>query len=424
MPLLYTKIRTLSRVCNKRDFYAILRVKMASNKQDKTAKLAYKTFRYVLDRIYDPKIQNRVIRLGGGYPVPGLLPLPKSFTENLTHYYSTGGQKERPGYDSEGGNILVRQAIARYENRKHKTNYTPENVALVAGATYGTNRILEILFRNNSEKEVLAVAPTFYKGLYRAFSLCKFRSIVIPANQNFVPTANNILSQVSKKTRVVFFCNPGNPSGKYIPQSEIKKIAENLNRLGVFLIIDEVQDAFSFLKKDYRYGNWIRSANIIRIRSVSKLFTLAEFRLGYVIADKKIIGDNHRGLIELVGYDIGNPPPVLNYFFINTLADYPKQWDKIMARRKNLAMKLLKQIPAVKKVLEPDACFNLTFKFSSWKFKTDLSLFNALIDKKVAMMPVSGFGYDTKECWMRLTFASPDHMIKKGVEVLSRLLKR
>ena len=95
----------------------------------------------------------------------------------------------------------------------------------------------------------------------------------------------------------------------------------------------------------------------------------------------------------------------------------------MVARQKNLAVGMLKKIKAVKKILEPDACFNLAFRFKHPKFKTDLELFDALMDRKVAMMPFSGFGYYPEACWMRFTFANDDSMIKRGVKILAGILK-
>lgn len=400
----------------------MIKPKMGLKKQDKIALSAYKTFRYVLDRIYDPRIQNEVVRLGGGYPVAGLLPLADKFSESLTHYYRPRGWKQRPGYDSEGGNALVREAIARYENKKSGTAYKTENIALVAGATYGINRVLEIIFKNNHKKEFLVIAPTFYKPYHRALELCRFRSTVISEEQGFVPSAKDILDAVSKNTLAVAICNPGNPSGKYLPLNELKMVAQELCRKKVYLLIDEVQDYFSFTTSPYRYEPWIQAPNIIRVRSTSKEFTLAEYRIGYVVANRHIIGDNHQGLIELVGYDMGNPPPALNRFFMRSLGLDRSGWTKILLRQKNLTISLLQKVKAVKRIINPEACFNLTFSFKHPNFQTDLGLFNALIDHKVAMMPLSGFGYDPRACWMRLTFASPDAVIRKGIKVLKELL--
>ena len=264
-----------------------------------------------------------------------------------------------------------------------------ENIALVAGVTYGTNRIVEILFGQNRDKELLVVAPTFYKGLHRALSLCGLRSIALSEEKDFTPSAKDIISGLSKKTLAVFICNPGNPFGKYVKPGELKIAAKELEKRGIYLIIDEVQDNFNFLGKPYKYGPWIQAPNVIRLRSVSKDFVLAEYRLGYVVADPSIIGNTRRGLIELVGYDIGNPPPVLNHFFVKNLDIDKTGWHKMVARQKNLAVGMLKKIKAVKKILEPDACFNLAFRFKHPKFKTDLELFDALMDRKVAMMPFS-----------------------------------
>ncbi len=88
---------------------------------------------------------------------------------------------------------------------------------------------------------------------------------------------------IEKDSKAIFLCSPNNPTGNVIEKKTFEKILEEFNG---FIILDEAYVEFygkSFLDyvTDYK--------NLIIVRSMSKFFSLAGLRIGYVIADRKII---------------------------------------------------------------------------------------------------------------------------------------
>ena len=96
---------------------------------------------------------------------------------------------------------------------------------------------------------------------------------------------NELLSSV-RKSYLVVVDDPNNPTGSPILKGSIKLVSELAEVVGGFLVIDETYYEFSGytvvpLIKDY--------PNIIVVRSLSKAFSLAGFRLGYIVGSSEVI---------------------------------------------------------------------------------------------------------------------------------------
>lgn len=93
----------------------------------------------------------------------------------------------------------------------------------------------------------------------------------------------DIQSKISKKTKLIFLCNPNNPTGRVIPRETILDFVKNTK---VNVIVDEANIEFGgeTLIKDTS-----SLANLIVIRTFSKGFGLAGFRLGFCAANKELV---------------------------------------------------------------------------------------------------------------------------------------
>ena len=96
-------------------------------------------------------------------------------------------------------------------------------------------------------------------------------------------TANvdNLLAAVTPETRIVFVANPSNPTGTYLPVSEIERLHADLPE-NVLLVIDAAYAEFC-RREDYEIGTDLvdRCENVIVTRTFSKLYGLAGLRLGW-----------------------------------------------------------------------------------------------------------------------------------------------
>jgi histidinol-phosphate aminotransferase len=128
--------------------------------------------------------------------------------------------------------------------------------------------------------KVLIVGPTF--GEYRRAAEMMGAQIgeIRAEAPQFTPPLEDIITKViQEKPRLVFLCNPNNPTGQYLKPWDIGKL---LDACGTHttLILDEAYKAFV----DGQFFDGLPAGNCLVLRSMTKDFSLAGLRLGYVLA--------------------------------------------------------------------------------------------------------------------------------------------
>ena len=102
-------------------------------------------------------------------------------------------------------------------------------------------------------------------------------------------SCKNILSLITKKTKIIFFANPNNPTGTIILRDELIKFISNVPK-NVIIVID---GAYSEFVTNKNYSNGLdlvkKFPNIIVTRTFSKIYALAGLRLGWAYSSKSII---------------------------------------------------------------------------------------------------------------------------------------
>jgi histidinol-phosphate aminotransferase len=152
-------------------------------------------------------------------------------------------------------------------------NGTAELIWLVAQALLKTGDI------------VLILGPTFGE-YYRASVAFGAQVMEIRAESpNFKPPVAALIEKIQKTDpRLVFLCNPNNPTGQVISKDDLQKI------LGVckgqtLLVLDEAYRSFAGESFFGEMGN----ENCVILRSMTKDFALAGVRLGYSIAKPEFV---------------------------------------------------------------------------------------------------------------------------------------
>ncbi len=107
---------------------------------------------------------------------------------------------------------------------------------------------------------------------------------VVAQEKSFTADVDEILAEVTPKTKIVFLANPNNPTGTYLPFAEIKRLAAALPR-HVLLVVDAAYAEY-VTHNDYSPGLEIAlaSENVVMTRTFSKIYGLAGLRLGWCYA--------------------------------------------------------------------------------------------------------------------------------------------
>ena len=89
--------------------------------------------------------------------------------------------------------------------------------------------------------------------------------------------------------RLVFLCNPNNPTGLYLGEDEVRKIAEALcagSSDGV-LVLDEAY--VSFVDDAWDALTLLAIPNVVLLRSMTKDYALTGLRLGYMVSSPEVV---------------------------------------------------------------------------------------------------------------------------------------
>jgi len=152
----------------------------------------------------------------------------------------------------------------------------------------GSNEILEFIsraFLKNGEEVVLAK---------NTFTLYEFYSLLAGAKVHKIPLKNfhfdfeAALKKIHSKTKIIYICNPNNPTGTLIPHAELKKFLQALHKK-VLVVLDEAYGDFREDGGMKQSLEFIKSPNVILLRTFSKIFGLAGLRIGYGVAHPELI---------------------------------------------------------------------------------------------------------------------------------------
>jgi histidinol-phosphate aminotransferase len=149
----------------------------------------------------------------------------------------------------------------------------------------GGDHILTLLgnaFINQGD-EVIVGAPSFYT--YTLSTLVMGGVLIKVPLKDHVYDLDAILAAITPKTKLIFFCNPNNPTGTIVHKD---KVADFMSKVPEHCVVVFDEAYFEFIN-DPAYGDGVedyvkKGANVVVLRTFSKLYGLAGLRIGYAVA--------------------------------------------------------------------------------------------------------------------------------------------
>lgn len=148
----------------------------------------------------------------------------------------------------------------------------------------GSESLIKLLAEVVIEKGDEVVIPTLTFPMFEVASqLAEAKVVLSKMNQNFDIDLNDINKRITSKTKLIFLCNPNNPTGKILKKKAIIKF---IKQTDAFVIVDEANIEFGG-ESVIREVNQLD--NLIVLRTFSKGFGLAGLRVGFCAANSKVI---------------------------------------------------------------------------------------------------------------------------------------
>ena len=195
-------------------------------------------------------------------------------------------------YTPPDGLPSMKKAVIRYTEEAYNRLVAPENVIVTNGAKQSLFNIFYSIL--DPQDEVIVVAP-YWVSYPEMIKMCMgIPVIVTPEDGTFTPRFEDIERAVTSSTRAIIINSPNNPSGAVYPPELIEKIVNLCEKKDIFMICDDIYHkltfdgvtavpAWNFAKKD------IESSNVIVVNGVAKLYGMTGFRIGWVVAPRKLV---------------------------------------------------------------------------------------------------------------------------------------
>ena len=237
---------------------------------------------------------------------------------------------------NEGNKYLFKDLIKDigddfYLNLYPDDNYTQLKEAIVnyigckienISVGNGSSELLDLCVKTfvDTNELILSLDPTF--SMYSIYAkIVNSRYIGAGEGNDFTINVDDVIKSIKENNpKLTIICNPNNPTGTIIKRDDVLRIVKSTDNV---VIVDEAYMEFSNESVVDEIENY---DNLIVVKTMSKAFSMAGIRTGYLIANEELVKT-----IEKV-----RPPYNLNSISALLATKALKQKDKMLSYVENL----------------------------------------------------------------------------------------
>ncbi len=341
----------------------------------------------------------------------------EALQKGLTHYSPVEGI-----YD-------LRLAIANYYAGQ-QFDVGPENVLITSGVRQAVHNILQNIIQPGDE--VIVPTPHWF-----AFpELIQLSGgVLVPLetslNNNYAIDPDKLRALITPKTRLFIFNNPCNPSGRVYSKQEIKELVMVLEpHPEISILSDEIYQFIIYDKPFYPFSReQAITDRLITVSGFSKTFSMAGWRVGYIVASEKLI-QQFRSFqeISLSGISLFSQYAALKAFEIKE--EYLKTLLETLRNRKAVGVEILSKVEGIQ-FLEPEGSYYFFPEISSFfgtqapdgvVIESTSQLVSSLFKlARIQVRPGVNFGQPNH---IRVGFTLDDALWKEGISRMAETLSQ
>ena len=325
-------------------------------------------------------------------------------------------------YTEIDGTIELRQAIAEKLERENGIDADPQTEVTVTSGSQEAMLIVALGFLNSGD-EALILDP-YYPACFEDTLLAEANPVRVPLDEgkNYGIEMEVLESKITKRTRMIWMCNPSNPTGHVFSKQDLEIIAEVAQKHNLIVFCDEIYEKIVY--DDARHvsiGSLLgMKERTITVIGFSKAYAMTGWRIGYMVAEKKLSAI----LRKLHYYTVLCPNAISQKAALAALTgpqDCVKEMVTEYNRRRELVLDKLNRIESLS-YAKPKGAFYVFPNFSTYE-KSDELLATYLLKKAgVVTAPGSGFG-KIGEGHLRISYSVSYEQVKEGIERIRRCLE-
>ena len=324
-------------------------------------------------------------------------------------------------YTSNLGTPELRQAIARYLNRRFDAKFDWKKEILV---TVGVSEAIDLAIRAicSPGDEVLYHEPCFVSyaptiRLAHAVPVC----VETRVEDEFRLTVAALEKKVTQKTKAILLNFPCNPTGAVLSRKDVEAILKFAQNRDLIVLADEV-----YSELNYEDGDLVSFASfpeyhdrVILLNGFSKSWAMTGYRLGYACGPEDVID----AMMKIHQYGIMSAPTLSQAAGVEAMDHGDKDVDRMRReykKRRDFLVPALNELGL--KTVMPKGAFYIFSDIRSTGLGDDEFALKLLKEFGVAVVPGSAFG----ACgagFVRMSYATSLEKIRLAVERIGKMLR-
>ncbi|MCX8112982.1 MAG: histidinol-phosphate transaminase [Bacteroidia bacterium] len=255
----------------------------------------------------------------------------------------------------------LRQALSAY------LGTPPDYLLCGAGSDEIINWLLQAIGEPGRDA-ILTITPTY--GVYATYARIHGLAVrEVQLNEDFSLPVEQLLSAADDRTPIAFLCRPNNPTGTLWKADAVQAFIDHYPG---WVVLDEAYVEFSS-----EPTGWLkrRQAGTIILRTFSKAWGLAGWRLGYAIADPELVSLFYRTKLP---YNLSTPAQQAGIEALNRYPQVLSSIQTILSERHRL-LKVLQTLPIVETVFPSETNFLLV------RFREARDVYRALLSRGIVV---------------------------------------
>ena len=345
------------------------------------------------------------------------VPAPQKVTDVMTRLINEVPAEVLHGYTSGPGDMAVRTKIANYIKEKFNVEATAGLVYMTCGAAASLTITLNAIVEEGDQ--VIAFAPFFPE--YRVFveKTGAALTVVKCKNDDLQIDFEAFEKAITKNTKAVILNSPNNPSGVIVPEKDILKLCDILNKKqeeygkAIFLISDEPYRELVYTGEKVAYIPSVYDNSFV-CYSYSKALSLPGERIGYIFVSPSMVNCSDVfaavcGAGRALGYVCA--PSLMQYVISECLDETADV--SIYEKNRNILYNALTEIGY--SVIKPDGAFYMFVK----SLEEDANAFYERAKKfDLLLVPSDSFGV---EGFVRVSYCVDTDLIERSIPAFKSL---
>jgi aspartate/methionine/tyrosine aminotransferase len=325
------------------------------------------------------------------------------------------------GYTPANGILPLREAVARDIHRRLKVEVSPANVLVVPGGK--VTMFFAIVMFGEPGAEIIYPNPGFpiYESVIR-FSGATPVPMPLKEDKGFAFDADEVLSLVTPRTRLLIVNSPANPTGGTVPREQFDRLVKGLERHPrVAIMSDEIYGQMLY---DGREHVSLLSYPSIRDRLIlldgwSKTYAMTGWRLGYSVWPETLVAQAERLAINCHSC-VNASAQYAGLAALDGPQDAVHDMVAAFATRRKVIVRALNQLPGVTCV-EPGGAFYAFPNVSGTGLGSREFQDVMLNEAGVAALSGTAFGAHG-EGYLRFSYANSVENIEEAMRRIGKLL--